>query len=81
MRFGLSGPWPVQGGAMLIPAGTILDRDDWKFNGVALTWPPPMNAVAMDQDAYDALLKHYEYFRILTRPDAGINRHGDPKPK
>jgi hypothetical protein len=80
MRFMLGEPWPCSGGAMLIPAGTILDSDDWSWNGVALTWPPPINAIALDQSAYDELLRHYPYNRIQARQDAGIDRHGDPKP-
>jgi hypothetical protein len=81
MRFQLANHgWPIAGG-LLIPEGTILDRDDWSWNGAALTWPPPINAIALDQSAYDELLRHYPYFRIQSRPDAGINRHADPKPK
>jgi hypothetical protein len=76
MRFQLTGDWPCDGGANLIPVGTILDRDRWG----SLPWPPPINAAALDQAAYDLLLQHYPYNRILTAGE-GIIRHGDPKPK
>jgi hypothetical protein len=57
--------WPINGGAMLIPTGTMLDGLDWKWQGVALPMPPPVNAAAMDQEAYDELRKHDPANRIL----------------
>ena len=42
--------------------------------------PPPIDAVlCLDQAAYDEMTKHYEpyAFRILTSPDADIDRRED----
>jgi hypothetical protein len=75
---------------MVLPAGTILDaatdklgdRVGWKFQNVALTWPPPVNAMALDQDGYDEMLRHHPYWQIQTPGFGdGIIRHGDPQPK
>ena len=78
MRFQLTNHgWPIRGGAVLIPTGTVLDRADWKYAGWDLPWPPPVNAIALDQEGYDEMLKHYERHRILTAGD--IERHADPK--
>ncbi len=82
MKFQLLAPgWPVKGGAVLVPAGTILDRADWQWLGIALPWPPPINAMALDQEAYDELLKHHwsDAHRLMTPAGGGINRHGDFK--
>ncbi len=76
-RYQLTGHgWPIEGGAKLVPVGTILDTEDWTWNGTTLPWPPPVNAMALDQESYDELARHYDYFRILTAGD--INRHADP---
>jgi len=68
--------WPIEGGAKLVPVGTMLDRDDWQWNGSPLPWPPPVNAMALDQEAYDALLRHYLYWQVVSVD--GVRRHGDP---
>lgn len=68
--------WPIEGGAKLIPVGTLLDHADWQWNGTPLPWPPPINAIALDQAAYDTLLQFHPYYLILTANDA-IDRHGD----
>jgi hypothetical protein len=65
--------WPINGGATLIPVGAILDSADWKWHGVALPFPPPINAIPQDQEAFDVMVKHYERHRILTL-DSRINR-------
>jgi hypothetical protein len=71
--------WPIEGGAKLIPVGTVLDGDDWTWQGSTLPQPPPINCIALDQSAYDELLKHYPYYPhlILSGPDV-LRRHGDP---
>jgi hypothetical protein len=77
MIFQLTGcGWPIEGGAKLVPVNTILDRASWQWNGVDLPWPPPINAVALDQAAYDELLLHYPANRILTA-NPEIVRTGD----
>jgi hypothetical protein len=70
--------WPVNGGALLVPAGTLLDHADWQFLGTPLPWPPP-NVIARDQEAYDELLNHYPAWTIITG-NTSIVRHGDPQP-
>ena len=75
-RYQLTGAWPIEGGAKLVPVGTVLDTEEWTWNGVALPWPPPVNALALDQEAYDALLRHYLYWQLLSA--GGVQRHGDP---
>ncbi len=81
MKFQLLGAWPVNGGAVLVPAGTILDRADWTWLGIRLPWPPPINAMALNQEAYDQLLQHHrhEAHRLMTPAGSTINRHGDLK--
>jgi len=75
MRFQLTQDWPV--GALLVPARTILDQRNWRWTGVALPWPPPVTAMALDQEAYDELLKHHPHHLVQSVP--GIERHGDKK--
>ena len=70
--------WPV--GPHVIPAGTVLDTADWEWEGLALPRPPPIDAVVcLDQAAYNEMVEHYELyeFRILTSPNAEIDRRGD----
>jgi hypothetical protein len=59
MIWQLNGPWPICGGRILVPASAILDRASWVFNGIDLPYPPPIEAVALDQAAFDELLKFY----------------------
>ena len=56
-RWRLIGPWPV--GAWLIPSGTVLDSADMRWSGMALPTLPPINARALDQEAYDILARVY----------------------
>jgi hypothetical protein len=80
-RFQLAGPWPV--GQYAIPGGTVLERDNFTWNGIALPWPPPIDSIALNQSAYNDLIAAYpqHHHRIMTRHDAGIVRHGDPQQK
>jgi hypothetical protein len=72
MRFQLVGcGWSV--GAFLVPQGTILDSTNWTWHGMPLPSPPPVNAAAMDQEAFNELLKHYPANRILIAGE-NINR-------
>jgi hypothetical protein len=69
----LSGAWPVRD--RLIPASTIIDTagtDDWSRLARGLV--PPLNAVPLTQDCWDAMRQHYgEQARwIVTGP--GIRR-------
>ena len=95
MKFLLLGDWPCAGGALLVPAGTVIDGNDPKWNGTSLPTPMPLNAKALDQDAYDALCVWYQDHLYLLQYAAGIKprsssempmwlseirRRGDPKP-
>jgi hypothetical protein len=74
----VSHDWPCN--AISVPVGTMLDKDDWTFAGTPLPWPPPVNACALDQEAYDFLLAIYPYYQVLSIPHAAVvRRHGDPK--
>jgi hypothetical protein len=76
-RYILTEGWFV--GSFLIPAGTILDSSDWQWNQMPLPASLPISVAALDQDAYDELLRQYPYFayRILTSGE-NITRTGDP---
>jgi hypothetical protein len=68
MKFQVHGHgWPVDGGRMLIPEGTIIDTTVnphvaaiFARNGAV----PPPNAVPMDQAALDAMQKVYPLHSI-----------------
>jgi hypothetical protein len=79
MRFQLAQhDWPCS--AVTVPVGTMLDKEDWTYAGAPLPWPPPVNALALDQEAYDFLLAIYPYYQVLSVPHSGdVVRHGDPK--
>jgi hypothetical protein len=59
MHFRLQGDWPV--GQWCVPAGTFIDGNDPKWNGIALPLPMPMNAIALDQEAADVLADWYPH--------------------
>ncbi len=60
MKFQLMGDWPVSGGSVCVPAGTEIDGNDPLWRGMALPLPMPLNARALDQEAYDAMVAWYE---------------------
>jgi hypothetical protein len=57
MQFQLLGDWPC--GQWLVPAGTILDGADPRWNGIALPYAMPLNVLCLDQSAYDAMVAFY----------------------
>lgn len=61
MRFQMLTDWPVNGGALIVPAGTTLEANlanpDFRLNGVKLPEQMPLTAIALDQDAYDAMCR------------------------
>jgi hypothetical protein len=72
--------WPVNGGAWLIPAGTMLEgvaRDGElveapKWNEAPLPMPMPLDVVALDEDAALMMLKWYgpeHWHRIIFGPN------------
>lgn len=71
MMFQLMGPWPVNGGALTVPAGTFIDGNDPQWCGMRLPSVMPIDAKALDQDAYNALLRWYSGFayRLIYGPD------------
>jgi hypothetical protein len=79
-RIQLTGDWPVQGGAVLIPAGTFLSFSHWQWRGQELPWPPPVSCVALDQASHDELLKHYEPHRVSYQPQEIGKFGGERKP-
>jgi len=67
MRWMLTGPWPIAGGARLLPAGTILSDAD-------PSWPrpPPLDAVPLDLESALFMLKSYDpdlWHRIVFARD------------
>jgi hypothetical protein len=65
--------WPLNGGATLLPAGTIIDTSQAEWSQLADVTPPP-NAVPWDQPTYDRMRKFYEASAILTPPYSNIVR-------
>jgi hypothetical protein len=52
-RYQLMQPWPIAGGRQLIPTGTILDSDNWVWEGAPLPTSFPINVMCLDQAAAD----------------------------
>ena len=64
-------PWPI--GGILIEPGTVIDtasNDQW--SQIARGKVPPPNAVALDQETFDALRKAYPYHQLFAGP--GVRR-------
>jgi hypothetical protein len=62
------GGWPVNGGAMLIPAGTIVEGEPPTWNHMTLPQPLPIDAVALDDEAAEAMRRWYppeQHYRLL----------------
>ena len=71
MRFQLANDYPV--GSWLVPGGTFIEGTDPVWNGVKL-WPMPVDAIAQDIDAANALVAwHGEASRHLLRFAPGIS--------
>ena len=71
MKFQLIGPWATNVGQ--VPAGTILDSEDWRWHGMPLPLPPPPNAAVMEQEGWDEMRKFYSPQQILIAGE-NINR-------
>jgi hypothetical protein len=65
--------WPLNGGATLVPAGTIIDTSQVEWSQLADVTPPP-NAVPLDQATYNWMRKFYEASAIMTPPYSSIVR-------
>jgi len=67
VRYQISGGgWPI--GSWLIPAGTIIDLPEGKRGRL-----PPRDAVALDEQTYQAMVKQYE---IGPKPPWRVHRRG-----
>jgi hypothetical protein len=77
-RIKLSADWPASG--VLVPSGTDLSFSDWRWNGLALPWPPPPACQALNQASYDELLKHYPAHMLSFRPQE-TQKFADEKPR
>jgi hypothetical protein len=56
--------WMVSGGGwfvgqFLIPPGTVLDSTNWVAFGLPLPWLPPIDAMPLDQEAWDISRRYY----------------------
>lgn len=79
MRYQISGGgWPI--GSWLIPAGTIIDLPEGKAEHELTEWErtargrlPPRDAVALDEQTYQAMVKQYE---IGPKPPWRVHRRG-----
>jgi hypothetical protein len=70
MRYRLSSPWPLEGGAALAPSGTIIDTengtDDWSRRAQGLI--PPWDAQALDAETYEFMRHSYPEHLHLMGP-------------
>jgi hypothetical protein len=70
MRFQINGQgWPLNGGAALAPAGTVIDsasNDHWSLFARGLI--PPPNATALDDEAWELMQRSYPEHRHLMGP-------------
>jgi len=60
---------PDPHGRLLAPSGTVIDShsdDDWSRCARGLT--PPWDAQALDEEAYQLMLRSYPAHRHLVRP-------------
>lgn len=73
MKFRLSTPWPLQGGAALAPSGTVIDgagTDMWSIWARGLI--PPIDATALDAETYQFMLKSYPHHQhLMGSPPTG----------
>ena len=85
MKFILLADWPVRGGALLVPSGTVIewtaDADAARiagvpnapeYLGVPLPLPMPMNAKALDQQSANTLADWYPRHLHLLHAANGI---------
>jgi len=69
MRYRISRAWALDHGRLLAPGGTVIDGnsdDDWSLYARGLT--PPWDAQALDDEAYQLMLRSYPAHRHLVRP-------------
>ena len=69
MRYRISRAWPLDHGRLLAPSGTVIDSssdDEWSRYARGLT--PPWDAQALDDEAYQLMLRSYPDHRHLVGP-------------
>jgi hypothetical protein len=59
MMFMLMNAWPVNGGALCVPAGTVIDGTNPQWLGCRLPSVMPIDAKALDAAAWSALQSWY----------------------
>jgi hypothetical protein len=76
MRFRLSSPWPLQGGAALAPASAIIDTENGTdhFSLAAKGLTPPYDAQALDDETYQFMRQSYPEHRHLMGPRPPTNK-------
>jgi len=65
MRYRISRAWPLDHGRLLAPSGTVIDSnsdDEWSRCARGLT--PPWDAQALDDEAYQLMLRSYPAIRL-----------------
>ena len=76
MKFRLSTPWPLNGGAALAPNGTIINTTDgtdhWSIWARGLI--PPWDAQALDAETYDFMQRSYPNHHHLMGPPPEASR-------
>jgi hypothetical protein len=76
MRFMLMGDWPIQGGARLLPGGTLIS-DDGDPSAIPLGEVPrplPLNSISLDAAALAQMRQWYGpalWHHLLVGPDVG----------
>jgi hypothetical protein len=72
--------WPVDGGRHYVPTGTIITDDfRWADTGIALPPPMPINARALDQEAWEQMCAWYPQQLHLIQYDPHTVRPNQPQ--
>ena len=60
LRYLLTGDWPLNGGALVVPCGTIIDTSqDGDINQLAASLTPPLNCQLLNDLTRQAMLAAY----------------------
>jgi hypothetical protein len=74
MRWAMTGDWPCNGGALIVPAGAVIEArtgivnnvivaEGATWNGHLLPLPMPLNAQALDNEAARLMINWYPEHR------------------
>jgi hypothetical protein len=66
--------WPAIHHLAPIPAGTVLDLEQWQWQGFLLPPFPPVTALALSQKAHDELCRWHSRYKVLSEPESPIAR-------